>query len=276
MTNDQSIDPSDFRTWEHALWQKAAVPYHQFWESLSLQAIDPLLDAVDVKQDTRVLDVATGPGYAAAVAAQRGANAFGVDFSAAMVTEARKLYPQVEFQEGDAEALSFPDNSFDVVVSNFGIMHFARPERALREAYRVLKPEGRIGFTARARPEDLVPVMIVQRTIRTYGDMNVPIPPGGSPYRFSDLEECRRVLLETGFVSPHAMRIAQVWRLPLPDGLLDAFSGTAFMQAILRAQTAEALSAIRQAVREATKAYEKGDVVEFPTYAVLASAAKPQ
>src|ERR1700737_4874690 len=138
MTNPQPVDLKAFRAWEHAAWQTAVVAYHHFFEDLSLQAIDPLLDAVGIKNGTRLLDVATGPGYAAAAAAQRGANAFGVDFSAAMVTEARKLYPQVEFQEGDAEALSFPDNFFDVLISNFGIMHFARPERALREAHRVL------------------------------------------------------------------------------------------------------------------------------------------
>lgn len=277
VTNPQRIDPTAFRTWEHAWWQKAAVPYHQFWESLSLQAIDPLLDAVDVTRDTRLLDVATGPGYAAAAAARRGAEAIGIDFSAVMVAEARQHYPMVDFREGDAEALDFPSNSFDAIVSNFGIFHFAQPERALREAHRVLKSEGRIGFTARAAPEDVIPSIIVQGAIKTYGDMNVPLPSGSSMFRFSDLEECRRVLLETGFVNPRTTRIAQVWRLPMPDGLLDSFyEGTPRLGAILRAQTAEALNAIRQAVREATKDYEKGDVVELPTYAILASAAKPR
>jgi SAM-dependent methyltransferase len=276
MTNPQSVDLTAFRAWEHDAWQNSAVAYHYYHGELSLQAIEPLLDAVGVRKGTRLLDVATGPGYAADAAAQRGANAIGVDFSTAMVTAARNHYPQVEFQEGDAEALSFPDNSFDAVVSNFGILHFALPERALREAHRVLTSEGRVGFTTRAKPEDVIPSMIVQGAVATYGDMNVSLPPRPSPFRFSDLDECRRVLLEIGFINPQVTQVPQVWRLPLRDGLFDAFyEATPRLGAILRAQTPEALNAIRQAVREATKDYEKGDWLELPTFAILSSATKP-
>ena len=90
MTDPQSVDLTAFRAWEHAAWQDGAAAYDHFWGDLSLQAIGPLLDAVGARKGARLLDVATGPGYAAAIAALRGADAIGVDYSAAMVAEARK------------------------------------------------------------------------------------------------------------------------------------------------------------------------------------------
>jgi ubiquinone/menaquinone biosynthesis C-methylase UbiE len=102
-----SVNPSAFRAFEHAGWENIPTRYHEAFGHLTTQAMDPLLEAVDVRSGVRMLDVATGPGYVAAAAAQRGASVVGVDFSAAMVAEARRRYPAVTFQEGDAEELPF-------------------------------------------------------------------------------------------------------------------------------------------------------------------------
>jgi ubiquinone/menaquinone biosynthesis C-methylase UbiE len=100
----------------------------------------------------RVLDVASGPGYIAAGAEARGAHAIGIDFAADMVAEARRRYPKIEFREGDAENLAFDTASFDAVVCAFGILHIADPDRAIAEAFRVLRPDGRFAFTVWAGP----------------------------------------------------------------------------------------------------------------------------
>ena len=142
MSIDQTPDPEAFRDFEHAGWTSNVSEYEAAFARITSQAIGPLLDAVDLRPGARMLDVATGPGYVAAAAAERGARAVGVDFSAPMVARARTIYPTVEFQEGDAEAISFPDGSFDAVVMNFGMLHLARPERAMTQAGRVLKPGG--------------------------------------------------------------------------------------------------------------------------------------
>src|SRR2546425_13368147 len=94
------------------------------------QALDPLLDAAEVRSGARALDVASGPGYVAAAAAARGARVTGVDFSLAMVRLARAQNSGVKFRKGNAESLPFPDGSFDAVVMNFGMLHLARPEHA--------------------------------------------------------------------------------------------------------------------------------------------------
>ena len=273
---DQSINSNAFRAFEHAGWEKAVNPYHSYFGSLTNQVINPLLEAVNVGSGIRLLDVATGPGYVAARANERGASTIGVDFSEAMVNEARQQYPTLEFREGDAEELSFPDSSFDAVVINFGVLHFSRPELALAEAYRVLCSNGRIGFTVWSKPEVAVGFGIVLNAIKTHGNPNAPLPPGPPFFRFSDPQECSRTLLEVGFVSPNIVQVSQTWRFHSPNELFDAFfEGTARTGPLLRAQSSEALKLIRQTILDEAKSYDNEGIIEIPMPAMLASAIKP-
>ncbi len=270
MSASQPVEPLAFKAFEHQGWQNAAIPYHNFFEPLTRQTIQPMLDALGVTRGTRLLDVATGPGYVAEAAAQRGASVVGVDFSAAMVALAGERQPQIEFREGDAEALPFPDQTFDVVAINFGMLHFARPEQALAEAYRVLHAGGRVGFSCWATPDKALGFQIVLSAIQMHGNLNAPLPPGPPFFRFSDPHECERALHGAGFHDPRVVELPMSWRLPWPDGLFEAFyNGTARTGPLLRAQSPEALNAIRSAIREAASAFVKGEWIELPMPAVL-------
>lgn len=267
MTPSDPVDAEAFGKFEHAGWETVAHRYHHHFARLTAQAAGPLLEAAGVGDGIRVLDVATGPGHAAAAASLRGADAVGLDFAAAQVALARTQYPTLEFHQGDAEALPFPDESFDAVVSNFGILHFPRPERMLAEAHRVLRRGGRVAFTVWAKPEDAKGFGIVLGAVETLGELDVPLPPGPPFFRFSDGEECRRVLAGAGFAAPVITQVPQVWTLPAPEALFDAVcEGAVRTRAILRAQTPDALEA---------RAFERDGVTEIPMPAVLASAAKP-
>jgi SAM-dependent methyltransferase len=104
-------------------------------------------DAARIRAGERVLDVACGTGVLAREAAARvGAAGFvaGLDPGAGMLEVARQIAPGVEWRLGAAESLPFADESFDAVVSQFGLMFFADPREALRQALRVLKPGGRL------------------------------------------------------------------------------------------------------------------------------------
>jgi len=219
----------------------------------------------------RVLDVACGPGYVAAAAVSRGAQSTGIDFSSEMVSEARIRYPGVDFREGDAEALSFDDSSFDAVVLNFGMLHLGRPEQALREAHRVLRPGGRIAFTVWDTPDKAVGFGIVISAIQKYGDLNVPIPAGPPFFRFSDPEESKRVLNEAGFINVVVTHVPQTWRLASPDALFEVmYNGSVRNAALLRGQKPEVLEKIRNEIR--VEVERAGN--EFPMPAVLSSAEK--
>src|SRR5207247_1960101 len=135
----------------------------------------------------------------AGAAAARGATVVGVDFSPLMVAQARERSPGVEFVEGDAEALSFEAARFEAVVMNFGLLHLARPDRAIAEAHRVLVPGGRYAFTVWASPDEAVGFGVVLRAMETYGTTNVGLPDGPPFFRFSDADESRATLEQAGF-----------------------------------------------------------------------------
>src|SRR6266536_1072571 len=127
------MDPHAFHDFERQGWERASEHYGDAFGALTAQIAGPLLDAAGVKAGSRVLDVCTGPGIAAGAAAARGADVVGLDFSAAMIEEARRGHPGITFREGDAEALPFDTGSFDAVVMSFGLLHLARPDTAIAE-----------------------------------------------------------------------------------------------------------------------------------------------
>ena len=98
-----------------------------------------------------VLDVCCGTGVVAVTAARKGAHVTGVDFTPELLARAhengRVAKVEVDWQDGDVEALPLPDNTFDVVLSQFGHMFAPRPEVAVREMLRVLRPGGTIAFS---------------------------------------------------------------------------------------------------------------------------------
>lgn len=275
----EPIDPVAFHDFEHAGWQKASTFYADTFGTLTAQTIDPLLESVRVKSGMRVLDVASGPGYAAGAAAARGATVVGIDFSPLMVEEAKRRFQSVaslEFLEGDAQRLPFERNQFGAVVMNFGLLHLARPEAAISEAFRVLAPGGRYAFTVWAKPDEAVGFGVVLRAMETCGRTDVGLPDGPPFFRFSDPGECRRTLAQAGFGEINVRQLPLIWNLPSADALFQAaLCGGVRTSAALQAQTPEALAAIRSAVHAALQRYTGNDGVALPMGVVLASAAKP-
>lgn len=268
--------PDAFREFERAGWEAVPAQYDDGFADLTPQAADSLLDATGVGPGTDLLDVATGPGYVAAAAAARGARAVGVDFSGAMVERARQRHPEVDFRQGDAEALPFPAASFDAVVMNFGLLHLAEPERALSEAHRVLRSGGRCAFTVWAAPGETVGFGIVLRALEAHGTTDVPLPVGPPFFRFSDPQECVRCLADAGFIRPRVVSVPQTWRLASADELFGIMErGTVRTAGLLRAQSSEARAAILAAIRGEAARWLADDGLELPMPAVLASASKP-
>lgn len=109
-----------------------------------------LCEAVDLRAGQRVLDVAAGNGNASLAAARRWADVTGVDYVPSLLEGARERAMadrlSIVFREADAEALPFPDHSFDVVLSTFGVMFTPNQEKAAGELARVCRPGGKIGL----------------------------------------------------------------------------------------------------------------------------------
>jgi SAM-dependent methyltransferase len=128
-------------------WNAGGEAYDDISRQIA-DAIEHAVDRLEPRPGERILDVATGTGWAARRIAERGAQVTGIDFSESVVTTARELSPDggMSFEVADAEQLPYPDGHFDAVLSTFGVMFCARPERAAKELARVCKPGGRLAL----------------------------------------------------------------------------------------------------------------------------------
>lgn len=129
-----------------------------------------VVQAAQIGPGQRVLDVACGTGVLAREAASRaGPTGFvaGLDPNPGMLDVAARLSPAVEWRQGVAEALPFPDECFDAVVSQFGLMFFEDRHESLRQTLRVLTPGGRLAFavwdTLENNPAYATEVALLQR-----------------------------------------------------------------------------------------------------------------
>lgn len=120
-------------------------------EMVTLQCAPPLVAFAEVSAGQKVLDVGCGTGVVAITAARQGAIVSGLDLSPKLLEHAKAntalAQLSIDYLEGDVEQLPYANNSFDVVLSQFGHMFAPRPELALAEMLRVLKPGGKIAFS---------------------------------------------------------------------------------------------------------------------------------
>lgn len=138
-----------------------------------------LVKRADVRAGQRVLDVACGTGVVSVTAARAGARVTGLDLTPALLEHAREnagiAGVQIDWHEGDVEHLPFENATFDVVLSQFGHIFAPRPEVAIGEMLRVLKPGGTIAFST--WPTEL----LVGRVFALTASYLPPPPPGISP-----------------------------------------------------------------------------------------------
>jgi ubiquinone/menaquinone biosynthesis C-methylase UbiE len=111
---------------------------------------EAFVERLDVQPGMKVLDVACGSGNLAIIAAQKGAIVTGIDIADNLIDAAKKRAEaaglNIRFEVGDAEAMPYEDNSFDLVMTMFGAMFAPRPEVAAAELVRVCKPGGTIAM----------------------------------------------------------------------------------------------------------------------------------
>ena len=266
-----------FTKFEHEGWQRVADKYDSTWSSSTRQFIPPLLDAAAVSGKMSILDVGCGPGYVSAAAAERGATPIGLDFSEEMIAIAKEKFPQIEFRQGDAQNLPFPDASFDRVVANFALLHLAKPERACAEACRVLKNGGRFAFTTWAKISENPFVKLVDDAIRAHANLDVDLPQGPPHYLFESEEEFRKTLERAGFDSGSMIfKVHRIeWKLPSAQFIFDAERNAGVRTAgLLAKQTPDVLQKIQTAIEKAVQPYAKGNGFAIPKTAYIVAVSK--
>jgi len=146
---------------ERDVYDSVAEVFANVWARYTARFAADLIDLMFPHRGESALDLAGGTGAAGLKLAERigkDGSVTIVDISPGMLREAEKLaaargLSNVSTRVMDAEQLDFPDASFDLIVCSFGVMFFPNVSGAIREASRVLKPGGRIGFTVWSDPE---------------------------------------------------------------------------------------------------------------------------
>jgi SAM-dependent methyltransferase/pimeloyl-ACP methyl ester carboxylesterase len=266
----------EFNAFEATGWEAKAAGYDGFLGQITQRFIEPLLDAAGVRGGARVLDVASGPGYATARAAERGASVIGVDIAQGMVALARERYPQLDFRWGDAESLPFTDDSFDSVLASFLMHHVSRYEQVAEEFARVLAPGGRLALTVWDLPERARFIGVLLDAVAEVGaSPPADVPPGPPFFRFSEGRELGRLLGDQGLGDFQMERVSFTHPVESPDdlwrGLLESTVRTA---ALMDGQSADVQGQIRASFERLVEQYRGGPGLEIPVSAIVASARK--
>lgn len=265
---DTQFDEKEVAKFENETWSRCAAGYMEGFGALVGEAVEPLLDAVTPRKGERFLDVGTGPGIVAAAAAKRGAAVVGIDFSDAMLAEARKRHAGIDFHAAPAEQLPFDDGEFDAVAGNFVLHHSGNPKAVLTEALRVLKPGGRAAFTVWGDLPKLEAFGLFFAAVEEHaGSAELP---HGPLFGVSDPGVLMDFLGSTGFGDPMVTEIDIAWRTPNIDSYLGAFRDWANLAVF----PPEVRGAIESTVRERAESYRNSGQYVLPNPAIMLSAVK--
>lgn len=183
-------DFTELKIKQRAMW--ALGEYDRIADGLTISA-DQTLRVAKVRAGEKVMDLATGTGVTAISARERGAQVTGVDLTPELLSVARHRakeagFADIDFREGDAEALPFPDASFDVVLSTCGHMFAPDQPKVAAELARVTRPGGRVVFLAWTPEGGLGSWFRIT---------NKHVPPAAgvaSPFNWGDPEKVRQLL----------------------------------------------------------------------------------
>ena len=275
LTSDEA---ERLRAFERRRHDALANSYADFFTPVTRLAIDPLLRAVHLAPGQTLLDVATGPGSVAGVAADRGAQTYGIDLSSAMVTLARLLHPSIVFDVADAERLPYSDGRFDAVVCSFGLGHFPCPEAVIAECVRVARPNGWIAVSWWSDPGRMRIQGLFREAIAEIGATPPPdVPVNNSMLRFCDAAALRTLLTNAGLHDIVVQDHEALHTVPNGDTLWRGGLGSFALTAASIAYQDEATQqAIRASLLRRAEAYRTADGLALPVAFNVAAGRRPQ
>jgi ubiquinone/menaquinone biosynthesis C-methylase UbiE len=269
------------------VWRDSA-PFWEKHREIIQQMFAPVTQALVedglINGGHTVLDVATGPGEPAlTLAALVGAEGkvLGIDPAPEMVEAARRAtdhlgFRNAQFDVASADRLPFPADTFDAVVSRFGVMFFPSPVAAVREMLRVLKPGRKLALAVWHLAERNPFFYTLSRVIERYVDSPPSAPDAPDPFRFASPGKLRDVLAEASAMAP-SERLLQ-FTVQAPISVEDFWILRCEMSEKLREKVAmlsrEQLPEVKREALDALRGYSTDRGMSFPAEVLIVSGSK--
>jgi ubiquinone/menaquinone biosynthesis C-methylase UbiE len=275
-------DKEIIRQWSESApyWEK----YREIIGGMFAPVAQALIEDAGITARLTVLDVATGPGEPAlTIAGLVGpeGKVLGVDQVPEMVEAARReanrrALHNASFEVAFADKLPFPANTFDAVVSRFGVMLFQSPFDSVREMLRVLKPGGRISMAVWHFAERNPFHYSLSQVVDRYVDSPPPAPDSPDAFRFAAPGKLLAILSDAGAAAPSERLLRFAMQAPI--SIEDFWAIRSEMSDRLRAKLAmlskEQLAELRREVLEALAAYYADGVMSLPAEVLIVSGGK--
>ena len=268
-------------------WSGSA-PYWEKHREVIRHMFAPITEALaeegQIGRGQSVLDIATGPGEPALTMASlvgSEGKVVGVDPIPEMIAAARREASRVglrnvEFEVAAADELPFAANTFDAVVSRFGVMFFPSPVDAVREMLRVLKPGQKLVFAVWHFAERNPFHCSLSRVVDRYVDSPLPEPDALDTFRFATPGKLREILNEAAVSAP-AERLLQ-FTIDVPMSVEDYWALRLEMSAKLREKISglpqEQMTELTRQALESVREYSTDRGIRFPAEVLIVSGAK--
>ncbi|MEP6600936.1 MAG: methyltransferase domain-containing protein [Nitrospirota bacterium] len=271
-TKAEAYKRTEQRAWDSfsRRYTKVALPEFQPYG-------DRLVQMASLRRGMWVLDVATGPGEPALTAARRVGPrglVLGIDFSPAMLRTAasrarRSGIRNAQFRHMDAEHLKLPGMMFERVFCRFGLMLMPDAQKALREAYRVLVPGGRMAVAVWSAQSKVNTLGIVREVLVRHHAFT---PPPGAPdfFRFGKAGAIERALKTAGFRNIRSKRMTIEWVFADTNDFWNSMKQGPSLKRALVGLSPALRRTIKEEVARRLERFRKRNALRIPNEAVLA------
>lgn len=276
------FNASEYKSAESRLYSGIAESYQQYAPKAFGDFIDPLMEMAGLQERQKVLDLGTGTGQAALAAARivgKSGKVIGLDIAPGLINKAKEQaavagFSWVEFVQGDAEAVDFPDESFDRVLCHLGLMHFPDRDRALAEMRRVLKKGGRTILSVWSTPEKMKVLSIVMAKIKEAWPQAVqPGAPGW--FDFGPAGVLEEFLAKAGFEKIKTLRVSKPLEVPDAETYWQILLGVSGrLQMLLEKVQPEIATRIEIETKQAARSYQGSNGLSIPCEAVIGTGIK--